>query len=107
MAVQVGSACYETALQAAQATASAELGRIVQSVSGLYSVDVASATATAIEYSFTPIDGGAAIPNAVVPFTAQPCNLLQWTDGIELGWYVVAAWAATWVVRYLARQFKA
>jgi hypothetical protein len=106
MAVQVGSACYGSPLEAAQATASAQLGRIVESGSGLYSVDVVSATASTIEYGFTPLDGAAAIPTAVVPFTAQPCNLLQFEDGIELGWYVIAAWALTWGVRFLARQFK-
>jgi len=106
MAVQVGTGCYDTPLEAAQATASSQLGRIVQSASGLYSVDVVSATATNIEYGFTPVDGGPALPSTVVPFTPPPCNLLQLQDGIEVGWYVVAAWAAAFGVRFLARQFK-
>lgn len=107
MAVQAGSVCYETPEAAAASIAAGNQGHLVQVGAGLYSVDVVGVQASGIEYLLTNMeDGGPSLPSIVVPYTPQPCNLLQVGDGIELGWLVILAWATTWGVRFLTRQFR-
>lgn len=106
MAVQAGAACYETAAMAAQAVASSQAGSVVQSPAGLYSLDVVATTGATIEYSLTALDGGPVLASVVVPFTPQPCNLLQTADAVELGWKLVLAFALAFGVKFLARSLK-
>lgn len=105
MAFQVGSACYDTAAQAAQAQASSLAGGVVVHGSAAYVVGVSAVSDTSITYTFAPVGGGATI-SQVAAYDAQPCNLLTGADGLTLGWAVAAAWLATWAVMFLARALR-
>lgn len=97
MAYQVGTACYATATQAAQAAASAQVGAVTQHASTSYFINAASVDATSITYTLTPVGGGTAL-TVTAPFTAQPCGLLTFQDGMQMGWLIAAAWIATFAV---------
>jgi len=102
MAFQVGSSCYATALDAVAASASSEVGAVVVKGSGSYVVDVASYTASSITYVLRSLDGLADI-SSTVAISPLPCGLLDWQDGLTLGWAVAAAWIATAVVLFIRK----
>lgn len=103
MGFQVGAACYDTAEAAAAAAASAMSGVIVDSGGIPAVVTVDAAASAAITYTFTPATGAPYTLEA--PFNPQPCGLLEWGDGMTLGWSVFAAWAAAFGIRFLADMF--
>lgn len=103
MAFQVGSACYGTALEAAQVAASSQIGSLVGGAP--YSVSVSSVTADAITFVLSPIGGGAAITH-VAPFAAQPCNMLQLADGVQMGWLVAGAWIGAFALLFIAKALR-
>lgn len=105
MSFQVGSACYDTATQAAQASASSHVGAVVALGSTAYELDVSAVDDTSITYVLTPIGGGTAL-TSVTSYTAQPCNLLTATDGLQLSWLVVGAWAAVFVCVLISRSLR-
>lgn len=102
MPYQVGSACYESALAAAQVAASTEIGRVVSHGGNAFVVNAASVAEGSITYSFQPLAGGP-LATVVAAYTAQPCNLLSMNDGLQLGWLVVACWASVYGVMFLRR----
>lgn len=93
MAFQVGPFCYGDAVAAVQAIASAQVGTVVVHGGAAYVVDAASVTGESITYSLQPVAGGSAL-TATVAVTPQPCGLLDWQDGLALGWGVAVAWIA-------------
>jgi hypothetical protein len=105
MAYQVGSACYPSAIAAAQAVASSQIGSIVNHESGAYVVGINSVTGTAINYSLNPVAGGSSF-SVNASFAPQPCNLLTWEDGLSVGWMIGAVWIATYAVIFMARAFR-
>lgn len=102
---QVGSACYSTQLQAAQVSASSQLGSLVSHGGLSYVVDLANATGNTLTYSLNPIGGGTPI-SSTVSYTAQPCALLQIEDGLTIGWMIAAAWIAAYALIFLAKILK-
>lgn len=99
---QVGEACYGTALQAAQAVASAQLGAVVNHGGSAYVVDLLSVTEASITYGLRPVGGGAPL-QLVSDFVAQPCNLLGVEDGLSMGWMVAGVWVAVYAIVFIAR----
>jgi hypothetical protein len=100
MAFQVGSACYGTAGEALQAIAATQAGSVVVHGSAAYVVD-ATVSGTSITYTLSPVAGGSALTYAST-IQPQPCGLLDWQDGLVLGWGVAGAWllvAAVMVLR--------
>lgn len=102
MGFQVGSSCYGTAEAAVSAAVSANLGAVHSRGAELYVIDVASVTASSVTYSFTPVGGGSAITE-VLPVTPQPCQMLDYADGLELGWMVGGVWVLVAAVLFLRR----
>lgn len=105
MGFQIGTACYSTQVQAAQAAASEQVGAIVGHAGAAYTVSASAVDATAITYVLTPVGGGTPITQ-VAPYTAQPCNLLEGSDGIALGWMVAACWIGVFCVMFLTRALR-
>lgn len=105
MSYQVGSTCYGTMTEAAQAQASAAIGAIVTQGGNAHSVSTTTIDDTSITYVLTPAAGGTPITH-VAPYTAQPCNMLQLSDGIQLGWMVGGVWIATYCVMFIARALR-
>lgn len=105
MSFQVGQACYPQAINAAQAVASETVGTLISHGGQTYGVAVDSVAATQIAYRLTPPAGGTPV-QLVVPFTAQPCQLLGVDDGIQLGWMVGAAWAGAWALLFVVRAIR-
>lgn len=103
MAYQVGTSCYGSALDAVAAIASSQVGALVQHGGAAYVVNVSSSTAASITYFLQPVVGGSSI-SYTASVTPQPCGLMDWQDGIALGWAVAAAWIATAVVLNIRRS---
>lgn len=102
MAFQVGSTCYGSAVDALSAVASSQVGGVVSQAGAVYVVGVDAVSSSSITYRLTPIAGGNPISN-VVQLTPQPCGLLQWQDGLTLGWAVATAWIVTAAVMHLRK----
>ena len=102
MAFQVGSTCYGSAQDALLSVASSQVGGVVNHGGAVYVVGVDAVASNSITYRLTPVAGGATIQN-VVQLTPQPCGLLDWTDGLTLGWAVASAWIVTAAVMHLRR----
>ncbi|HYP84396.1 hypothetical protein [Variovorax sp.] len=102
MAFQVGSACYSDAQGAAAAIASAQVGTVVAHGGAAYVVDASAVSGTSITYTLTPVSGGTAITLAA-PVSVQPCGLLDWQDGMVLGWGVAGVWLAVAAVMVIRR----
>lgn len=105
MAFQVGAACYPSAMQAAQASASAQVGSVVVHGGTAYVIDVAGAADASITYQFQPLAGGQPL-QMVSAYTAQPCNMLQLEDGLQMGWLVAAAWVGVYALLFIGRAIK-
>ena len=105
MGFQVGSACYDTALQAAQVAASSAIGAVVDHGGSAFTVNVSGVTSSVISYTFTPVAGGTAL-TLDAPYTAQPCNLLQSSDALAIGWLIGAAWLGVYGVMFMARALR-
>jgi len=102
MAFQVGSSCYGEPVAAVQAMAANVVGSVVVHGGSAYVVNAAAADADSISYSLQPLSGGSAI-STVVQVTPQPCGLLDWQDGLTLGWGIAAAWIACAALLVLRR----
>ena len=102
MGYQVGPACYPQPLAAAVAVASAQAGNIVQNGLMSYVVQPGPVTASSITYTFTPITGGAPF-SYVSPYEAVPCQMLDWSDGLQLGWLVAGVWLAVSGLMFIKR----
>lgn len=105
MSYQVGSACYETTIQAASASASAQVGSLVQISGAPHVAALSGNTGSVLEWTFVPVVGG---PSVVVsaPYTAQPCGLLQASDAVSMSWMVVAVWLAAYSLLFIARAVR-
>lgn len=101
MSYQVGNACYGTDIAAAQAVASGLVGSLHQSGGYLYALDVVGVSGESISVTFSALDGGPALAGSAIPLTLQPCNLLDTGDGVQIGWLLIAAWAAAYSLRWL------
>lgn len=105
MGYQVASACYSTATQAAQASASAQVGAVVSHGGSVYVIDVAQAGESSITYNLQPLAGGVSLQSTVA-YTAQPCGLLQAADGLAIGWAIAGAWIGAYALLFLTRAFR-
>lgn len=102
MAYQVGSTCYSDASAALSAMASAQAGAVVVHGGAAYVVDASSVTTSSITYTLLPVAGGSPIASTVA-LTPLPCGLLDWQDGLSLGWGVATAWVLTAAVMHLRK----
>lgn len=102
MAYQVGEACYSTALEAVQVMASSAVGGVVVIGSKAYVVNATSVTGSSITYGFAEV-GGTGTMTKVATVNPQPCGLLDWQDGLTIGWAIAAAWIATAVVLHIRK----
>jgi hypothetical protein len=102
MGWQVDGACYATRLQAVQASVSSEVGKVVNIGTAAYVVDVTATTSTSATFVYRRVTGTPDITK-VSTITAQPCGLLEWEDGLQLAWAVVAVWLAAYGLRFLGR----
>ena len=102
MAFQVGSACYGDAQGAVAAIASSQVGAVVSHGQAAYVVNASEVSESSITYTLSPVAGGAAI-TMVASVSPQPCGLLDWQDGLYLGWGIAAAWIFTAAIMFLRR----
>lgn len=98
---QAGSTCFSTPAAAAAAVASGEAGQVVSGGSVVYVVD-AAASGASITYTLLPVGGGTPVTLDFTP-TFPDCQLLDWADGLQLGWLVAAAWLAVAAVLFLRK----
>lgn len=105
MPSQVGPVCYPSALAAATAQASSMGGSIVQQGTASYVVEVGVVAANSITYVYRPILTGTAFQSTSW-YYPQECQMLDWTDGLALGWLVAGIWLATAGLLFLTRALK-
>ncbi len=65
-------------------------------------VNASDITGASITYTLSPVTGGAGI-TLVASVTPQPCGLLDWQDGLLIGWGIAGAWLMTAAVMFLRR----
>lgn len=102
MSFQVGPFCYPSEIAAARASASSEVGGIVQLGNSAYVVDVSAVSATSISYALRDVQTSAVIVKDAA-YTPVPCGLLVAADGLAMGWGVAAVWLFTAGVLFLRR----
>ncbi len=105
MSYQVDSACYSTAIAAAQVSAAKSQGSIVQAGGESYMVSVSAVTSSSITYAFTPVASGSAFTVATA-YSAQPCNMLGASDGMAMAWAIAAAWIGVYSIMFIARALR-
>lgn len=105
MTYQVGSVCYQSTLEAAQASASSQIGAVL-AVGGVpYTVTVPEVTGEAITYALREV-GGVGVITSTYAYTAQPCGLPNVVDGVELGWLVGSVWIAVFALMFLTKALR-
>lgn len=97
---QVGPTCYSTKTAALQAAASAQAGAIVQQGGGAYVVSVSAVAENGIEYSFSPLAGGASLTVQTLQ-EPMPCNLLTSADALPIAWAIAGGWIAIYIIKSL------
>lgn len=102
MAYQVGPFCYGSAAAANTAAASSMVGSIVHQGGSAFVVAVDSVTDSTVTYRFDPVAGGSSFTLAA-PASPLACGLLDWQDGLTLGWSIAAVWIATAAVMFLRK----
>lgn len=102
MSYQVGAVCYSDAVAAASAVAAQSVGSVVTHGGAAYVVDVSSVDQSGISYRLVPFGGGQPVVLSM-PVNIQPCGLLEWSDGLVLGWGVAGVWIAVAAVLALRR----
>lgn len=97
---QVGSTCYSSDAAAVAAVASAEVGKVVSVGSSVYVVDASPASGSSITYTLNPVGPGTAIIKTV-SVDIPSCQLMDWADGMLLGWLVAGVWLAVAAVMHI------
>jgi hypothetical protein len=103
---QVGATCYGSLPAALEAIASGEVGKVVPAGSVVYVVDAAPSGASSIAYTLTPVGGGTAI-TATVPVVVPDCSLLDWSDGLVVGWGIAGVWLLAFAILQLRKAANA
>lgn len=86
--------------------AAREVGKVVEAGSVVYVVDAQVSAAGSITYTLNPVGGGTAVVSSVA-VELQPCGLLDWQDGLTLGWGIATAWIVTYAVLHLRKAAHA
>jgi hypothetical protein len=106
MAVQFGGQCFADVAGAAAALAAAEVGAIYSAGSRVWLVTAATSSSGSVELELT--DTVSADPP--LTFTSspafQPCALLDWDDGLALGWGIAAIWILVAAIASVAKARK-
>lgn len=100
MSYQVLTSCYATALAAAQASASSQVGAVVSLGASLYVVDVQAVSDTSITYNLHSLDTTATVVKTV-PYTPMPCGLLDTADALFLSGSIATAWIIAAAINHL------
>jgi hypothetical protein len=91
-ALQYGQGCYVDAPSAAAAMAAAEVGAVYNAGARVWTVTAATPAASAVTVELTDLaSSDAPIARTVTPAFA-PCSMLDWDDGLLLGWGLAGVW---------------
>jgi hypothetical protein len=108
MAVQFGGQCFADVAGAAAALAAAEVGAIYSAGSRVWLVTAAAPGATSGSVDLELTDTVSADPP--VTFTSspafQPCALLDWDDGLAVGWGIAAIWIIVAAIASVSKARK-
>lgn len=105
MPVQFGGGCYEDNASAASALAAAALGTTYPAGSAVYTVTGAVVSGESVTLELSDLLSSLVVTKTVTPPFA-PCSLLDWRDGLELGWGVGLALILTGGCVLMARARK-
>jgi hypothetical protein len=97
---QVAGTCYGSDSAAVAAIASGEVGKVVSAGSVVYVVDAAPGAGNSITYTLKPVGGGTPLVTTA-SVEIPPCMLLDWSDGLALGWAVAGVWISVALVLHL------
>ena len=98
---QVGSTCYSSDAAAVSAIAAREVGHLVGPWGGdFYVIDAIPSSDSSITYTLNSVSGAPPIIYEA-PVTIQPCQQIDWQDGLALSWAIAGAWIAAAVIMSL------
>jgi hypothetical protein len=105
--LQYGQGCYVDAAAAAAAMAAAEVGAVYNAGSRVWVVTAASPAASAVTVELTDLaSSDPPIARTVTP-SFPPCSLLDWDDGLAIGWGIAIAWIAAAAVLFVLQGRRA
>lgn len=102
MSYQHGGQCFATQAEAWASLAAVQAGSVHAAGSALYVLDVSGVSSSGIAYTLHDMLGGGTVSYTVAP-AMQPCALLDWSDGLQLGWSVGAVWLLAAAVLFVLR----
>lgn len=102
MSFQHGGQCFGTQAEAWASLAAASAGSVIPAGSAIYVLDVDSVSASGIDFVLRDMLSSGTVSYTATP-AMQPCSLLDWEDGLELGWGVGSIWLLAAMVLFLAR----
>lgn len=101
-AFQVDGSCYNGAVNAVQAMAAREVGKVVSIGAKTYVVDVTAVTGSSITYKFNDVSSTAFV-SKVATVSPLACGLLETADGLVIAWGIATAWLVTAGILFLRR----
>lgn len=104
MQYQIDNICYPTKLAAANAIASSQIGKVVQKGDNPSVIGVQSLSETSIIYSVH--DEGGLSTTIEIPLNLQECQLLDYSDGLQMGWMVGAVWISAFAILFLVKALR-
>lgn len=100
---QYRGTCYATGADALAAMAVDATGGVVSSGGVAYSVAAAPSGSSSLDYTLTPLSGSGSAITSTVSVTIPDCMLLDWADGLAIGWGIAGVWILTYAVLFLRK----
>lgn len=106
--VQYASGCYADATSAAAAMAAGSVGNLYAAGSRLLTITDAAVGPGAADVTLTLQDIASADPAYSVTLAPdfQPCSMLDWEDGLAIGWGIGAIWIVCAAILFALRGMK-
>lgn len=104
MSYQVGLNCYPTAIAAAKAIASQNIGSVHPNGSGVVTLNVSSVTENQINYDL--YDNSGMVGSLVSPVTLQECQLFGVNEATHYSGLLIGVWVAVYCIVFLIRQIR-
>jgi hypothetical protein len=105
MSFQHGGQCFSTQVEAWASLAAEQAGSVYSAGSAIFVLDVDAVSASGIAYSLRDMLGSGTVNYVAAP-VMQPCALLDFEDGLELGWMVGGIWIIAACILAVARARK-
>lgn len=100
---QYRGTCYATDADALAAMAVDATGSVVSAGGVAYSVGAVPVAPSSLQYTLTPVGGSGSVVTTTVAVSIPNCMLLDWADGLAIGWGIAGVWILTYAVLFLRK----